>query len=276
MNIKQRLLENPDELRRLYVDEELTARQIGELHDCSKRPVLDALAELGIERRHTRTNGTKPTCQQLRQWVEIDHLTLAEMARRTGAHYTGVRWWVKQCDIEWKDPDAWTQRNLQRGLEKPTKKQLMKWYLEDEMSLEVIAKEIGASRGYIISCFDEYGLETRAPGWSHKTFECDDGHVVKSTYELRVDNWLHSNGLEHVYEFPLSALGGTGSADFRVDGVFIEVWGVMDSRRYDRRKEVKTRWYAKNNHRLISINHWDFAAQTKGLWKRKLQALLLS
>lgn len=235
--------------------------------------MLDALRELGIDARHTRTNGTKPTCEQLRQWIEDEHLTLASIAERVGAHYTGVRWWVNKCEIPWSG-DGWEQRNLQRGVQAPTKEQLEKWYLEDELSMDAIAEKVAATRQYVANRFDEYGIETRVSGWAHKALECADGHVVKSTYELRVDNWLHSNGLEHVYEFPLTSLGGTSSADFRVGDVFIEVWGVIDSPRYDERKEVKTRWYTENGHSLISINYWDFSAQKKGLWRRKLQALL--
>lgn len=272
MNTRQQLLANPEELKRLYLDERMTTRQIGKLYGCSKHPVIDAIKELGITRR-THTNGTKPTCEQLHQWVETDHLTLAEIASRTNAHYTGVRWWIKQCGIAWQDPDAWTQRNLQRGLIKPDREELEALYSQ-HLSLQNIADGLGVSREYVTLRFREYGLDTRAPGWSHKTFTCNDGHVVKSTYELRVDDWLYLHRLEHTYEYQLRELGGTGSADFLVDGVFIEVWGVMDSQSYKERQEVKRDWYANNGHQLISLNYWDFSGQANGRWERKLRTLL--
>ena len=34
-------------------------------------------------------------------------------------------------------------------------------------------------------------------------YECDDGHIVKSTIEQTIDNWLFENGIKHGYEVPL-------------------------------------------------------------------------
>ena len=215
----------------------------------------------------------KPTCRQLRQWIEGEYLSLTAIAEKTGAHCTGIRWWAKKCGIPWSG-GAWTQRNKRRGVQKPSKEQLEEWYLIERMSLENIAQKLGASRQYVTDRFEEYDMGPRASGWSHKIFECTDGHIVKSTYELRVDNWLSEHDITHVYEYQLCNLGFTGSADFMASDIFIEVWGVRDSPRYNARKKLKTNWYTENGHALISINWWDFSSQKKGLWKRKLETLL--
>lgn len=270
MNKKDILIEKANQLERLYCDEKLTTREIGNLFNMSKHPVLDALHELDIPLRHTRSKADKPTCEQLRQWVTEDHLTLAKMAEIVGAHYTGVRYWIDECGIPW-DGSQWGQRNEQRSFEEPTKKELEQWYWGDGLGLRQIANRLGVGRQLITDRFDEYGIKMRPSGWQHKRFRCQDGHIVKSTYELRVDNWLFDHGLLHTYEYPLTELGGTSSADFKVGEAYIEVWGVMDSRRYKKRRQEKIAWYELSSLMLISINYWDFSAQKNDLWKRKLQ-----
>ncbi len=91
MNKVQRLLEQPDLLKRLYLDKRLPTREIGAQFGMSKHPVLDALHILGIETRSARTKGTVPTEQQLRCWILDDHRTLANVAEELGVHYAAVR-----------------------------------------------------------------------------------------------------------------------------------------------------------------------------------------
>ena len=143
------------------------------------------------------------------------------------------------------------------------------------MSMRGIGAMLGVTRAAVKARLDEYGIPTRYSGWQHKAFPCQDGHIVKSTYELRVDNWLFENDVLHVYEIPLTIYGGTGSADFLIDDTFVEVWGVTNSDSYSARRKIKLTWYEVRGISLVSINHWDFAAQKKDLWKRKLENAFL-
>ena len=274
MNNTQRVLQKPELLRRLYVDERQSSREIAALFGMDKMPVLNALHALGISVRHQVTTGFVPTEQELRNWILEDHLTLAEIARRCDVDHAAVRYWLRTFGIPWKGT-TWGQRNKQRDFEEPTRQQLYRWYWHEEMSMQQIAAMLGVTRRAISTRFKQHNIPPRRSGWSHKRFPCEDGHLVKSTYELRVDDWLFAHGILHCYEPPLNELGGTSSADFLVGETYIELWGVMYSERYDIRRQDKLDWYATNGLSLVSINYWDFSAQKNDLWKRKLSATFL-
>lgn len=96
-----------------------------------------------------------------------------------------------------------------------------------------------------------------------------DGHIVCSSYELRVCNWLHKNNIPHEYEpcgmFPESRI----KADFLANGFYIEVWGMCTAT-YSYERLRKLALYEKHNLPLISISARDFKKRT---WRQKLEIL---
>lgn len=98
-----------------------------------------------------------------------------------------------------------------------------------------------------------------------------DGHFVRSTFEVIVDDWLYNNRIVHAYEKIVP--GCRMTCDFHVRSKagnehFVEVWG-MDTPYYLQRKEEKKQLYRSQGIEVISIerNHIrsidDFLSELK-------------
>lgn len=98
-------------------------------------------------------------------------------------------------------------------------------------------------------------------------------HQVRSTYEMRVDNWLADHGLDHEVE-PRMPFTSNWRADFRVGDTFIEVWGVSGKPAYDEKKAAKIAAFRRHRAKLIELPHWIFAAKHDSALERRLAQLL--
>jgi hypothetical protein len=98
-----------------------------------------------------------------------------------------------------------------------------------------------------------------------------DGHLCLSLGEKTIDDFLHSYGIAHEKEphYP----EGNFRADFLVDGVFIEYFGLKGDSDYDAKTRLKQRICKKHGIRLISIYPSDIVSLKK-LSKKLLQGLL--
>ena len=84
-------------------------------------------------------------------------------------------------------------------------------------------------------------------------FTCDDGHMVKSTHEKIIDDWLFKNGINHAYEPTVSI---DKDHDIHPDwylpeyngvkDIYIEYWGIGDeNKKYAAIKNYKKAVYPK-------------------------------
>jgi hypothetical protein len=90
----------------------------------------------------------------------------------------------------------------------------------------------GVTDKVISRLFGEYGIQPNPNGWDGgKRHACQDGHLVRSTYEQRVDDWLYRHGIEHVYE-PTLPYDRRCRSDFLANGWYIEIWGVKGNAAY--------------------------------------------
>ena len=92
-------------------------------------------------------------------------------------------------------------------------------------------------------------------------YECDDGHIVKSTIEQAIDNWLFERGIKHCYETPLP-IGSekTIRPDFCLKDFFginrdlyIEYFGMKGDADYDQKTEYKMKIYKKNKISVLCL-----------------------
>jgi hypothetical protein len=76
-----------------------------------------------------------------------------------------------------------------------------------------------------------------------------DGHFCLSLGEKTIDDLLHAHGILHEKEprYP----EGNYRADFGVNGVFIEYFGLKGNTDYDKRSEFKRRLCKKHGIKLI-------------------------
>ena len=91
-------------------------------------------------------------------------------------------------------------------------------------------------------------------------FRTADGHFVRSKAEVIIDDFLFQHGLVHAYEKRVPIKEELYS-DFFIPtgggkGVYIEFWGLEDTKYIDRKKK-KLELYKKYNLALISLSEED-------------------
>lgn len=83
--------------------------------------------------------------------------------------------------------------------------------------------------------------------------QCDDGHIVKSSREREIDNWLFHNGVLHQYERNMGY--GNYKCDFFIPNanVWIEYWGLSGRKEYDLAIKKKHELYHRLKLNLVYI-----------------------
>jgi hypothetical protein len=99
--------------------------------------------------------------------------------------------------------------------------------------------------------------------------QAKDGHVCFSLGEKTIDDLLCSMGVAHIKEpmYPASKF----RADFEVDGVFIEYFGLSGDPEYDKKTEAKLALAQKHGIQLIALYPRDLASMSE--LSKKLSAL---
>jgi len=240
-------------LEKLYFKDNLTTRKIGKELKVTKTTILrwfkkyKIIPKNAIESRHY-TGFRIPSKETLYIETLIQGKTFRELGKKYKCDPTTIMNWIKAYNLP--RPASYEKR---RGLnfKEPSKKQLEKWYLEQKMSTVQIGELINLSGQSISSRLKNYNIPVRYSGFNFKRYECEDGHIVKSIYEKRVDDWLFIHHLEHHYE-PPCPFNHRQKADFKVKDFYIEVWGIT-SKEYKKKKSEKRKHYKQNNIKLIQI-----------------------
>lgn len=264
----------PDALRRLYVDERMTSREIAASLGVEKITVLRWLKAAGVERRASgrglaNRGITPPTAEELRRMIHEDHIGLRGVAEKYGVDYTAVSHWLDRYEIT--PPTVWQTRRRGEQPVEPSEDELRERTGAGE-SLASIARDYAVSSTLVRARCERYGIEVQRDGWQRgKRFTCADGHLARSTYELRVDDWLFDHGIAHETE-PAYPWDRRYRADFLVGSTYIEVWGVTNNPAYTARRDLKVQRCAETRIDLIQINYGQFANGRR--WWRPLQRLV--
>lgn len=262
-----------DVLNAMYEGQRLTMQQIGDHFGVSNTTVKKWLKAYAIQ---ARPNGTglaargiePPTCEKLTRMIHTDRLTYGQIAVQYGVDQSAVMHWLRKHGIE--RPPTWIEAH-----NTPEIVAAMRAAYEAGASLEDIGQHWGGvTRTMVVRLLKLHGVPLRSDGWKGgQRFACQDGHMVRSTYERRVDDWLHEHGVEHAYE-PSLPFSPMLKADFLANGWYIEVWGVTHNEAYQERKQRKLELYTANNAPLIEIPYYAFAKAQRSLWIRRLQQCL--
>jgi len=111
--------------------------------------------------------------------------------------------------------------------------------------------------GGIIEVSKKIGFNTSSQ------FKTPSGNIVKSTYEVILDNFLYLNDLNYEYEGKISD-DYNYLFDFKVDDYFIEIWGLRN-KEYNKTRKLKESIYKSENIKLISLD--------RELFKKTLQEI---
>lgn len=122
-------------------------------------------------------------------------------------------------------------------------------------SAKHIAEQLGIGRDIILRILRESYL-TRKGFDPFRRISTIDGHLVRSSAELVVDDWLYNHGIVHIYE-PKLTIDPHYHADFLACGYYIELWGGGPNQKsYKQTMTKKLALYAAHNLPLISIT-WE-------------------
>lgn len=166
-----------------------------------------------------------------------------------------------------------TEKTVHEKLRKLNLYRNRKWRKEDVLKeLKRLADELGYSPTYsncpsylqnairrfggINKLKKEIGLEIYRPIFN-KNYEgglkCDDGHIVSSSAEREIDNWLFHNGILHQVHKPIGY--GNYKSDFYIPelNLHIEFWGLKGVKKYDKNIKKKHEIYHKLGLNLVDI-----------------------
>lgn len=259
-------------LRRLYIDERQTTRQIANTFATNKSAVVRWLVAYGIPRRasgHGLANRgvDPPTAAELNRLINVEYLGCRGAAKRYGVDPSSILQWCRKLGVPVQT--TWGTRRAGFLPNWPADEVLAARYLSGER-IDDIAADIGVSRPLVTKHLLNLGVEIRRDGYDGgKRFACADGHNVRSTYERRVCDWLHERAIPHTYE-PRLPWDQRSRADFMANGWYIEIWGVQNSPAYAAQRARKQAGYRSHGVALVEINHFDFSSQKRGRWRRLL------
>jgi hypothetical protein len=210
-----------------------------------------------------------PSPDELRRLIHEKHATLAEVGRMFGVLPGSIAYHLDKHGIP--RPDFRNTIYKGKPPEVPPESQLRELY-EAGQILDDIAARFSVSRAVLVKWFKTYGIPVRADGFASRRHPCDSGILVRSSYERRVADWLHTRGLTFTYE-PRLPFNSRCRADFFVNGWYVEIWGMAKMPQYQARRARKEKYYSDMGFALIGIESWDFAAG-RDAWERKLSPCL--
>ncbi len=264
------------ELRNLYWGQRLSTHTIAKQFGVSHTTVKRWLRSYQIERRPSgrglaNRGIAPPTRDDLHRLIHEEHRTYREIAACYGVDHSTIQHWLRAYGIP--TPDVWQSRRGAPMPVLPGADELRSLY-EQGISLAALAARYGVAYNTIARLCKEVGIVRRPDGWDGgKRLIARDGHQVRSTYELRVDDWLFDHGISHIYE-PSLPFDRRFHADFLANGWYIEIWGVIGSKRYQARQERKRTMYKNHGLPLIEIPVHAFDTAHTGLWERRLTPCL--
>lgn len=106
---------------------------------------------------------------------------------------------------------------------------------------------------------------------NEKTKKTQDGHFVKSEFEIKVDDILYNNNIVHAYNIKVDEITErTVMCDWFIPvladkGIYIELWGVKNNEKNSINKNEKIALYKKHNLKLIEIEYDELKNNTQRL-----------
>lgn len=181
--------------------------------------------------------------------LEIDHYLTCQICGKT---FLGDK-------NNWMHQKYCSRECTQKAVRIPIEKDLLsKLYVDEDMTSREIGRIIGRSKKIVLDYLKFYGIAIKPDGIKNRErIKCTDGHLVRSHYERAFDNALHRNGLTHEYD-PRLPFACRYMADFKVQDVYVEIWGMMNIKQYCEKRERKIQIYHENGCKLLEVFPEDF------------------
>ena len=113
-----------------------------------------------------------------------------------------------------------------------------------------------------------------------RKYKAKDGDLLRSSYEVRIDDWFCDNDIYHEVEKQLPFAENLycdwflPKKDMFTQDIYVEYWGLMENKEYEKHRKAKEELYRKHELTLLSIEPDDMKALGDVL-KRKLRRFLV-
>jgi len=152
-------------------------------------------------------------------------------------------------------------------------------------SAKYIASEYGITDSTIRRWLKIWGITLRSSKYPHYYRNSKDGHLISSTAEEIIDNYLFEHNIKHIVNRviltrDLRKKGINRNKGFRYDfylpdfKTYIEYWGMTELKEYAKNRRAKEQFYSDNNLNLISIEQTNRLPRLNGHLNRKLYHIL--
>src|SRR3989338_651108 len=150
-------------LEKWYVEQRLSPNQLKERLNVSWPTVVKWLREYDIPTRDISESrmskgGRKPIRRELERLYLDERVPMNKIAKRYGVTTGSIRNW---CDDYGINRRSNSESKLPEGFKKPTKKQLERMYVRDQLSLYEIGKKFGVSEPTIRRIAIDYEIKIR-------------------------------------------------------------------------------------------------------------------
>ena len=163
-DLEQRIGENPRVyLRRAYSRKKQSISTIAKNLDVRREMISKALdhyhiPKMDLSELKLPPGVKKPTKEQLLKWYVKESRTTYEIARKVGVEGSTVCNWLRSNNITIRKG---TEARLR--MQRPSKKQLYRWYIKERKSSHKIAENLGLSHMQtVLKWLKDYGIPIRS------------------------------------------------------------------------------------------------------------------
>ncbi len=242
------------ELYDLYVNKKLRIIDIANKYCIAYNTARNILIKNNIPIRkpyiyRMQENCTIPTKEHLKELYVNKYLSMEKIGEKLKINPQTVARRLFKSGIKKRNC---SEARLPKNFIPPAKEELEKLYVFENRSSCEIAEKYNVSHRYIISLLRKYQIQVKGNIFTrgNHTIKCKDGHLVRSSQERLIDDWLFENGISHYYEKRIHTTRKT--ADFYIPDIdlYIEFLGLNGKDFYDERNKNKEDIYKK-----LSLNY---------------------
>jgi len=263
-------------MKKKYASGELTPPMQGKTHTKETKDKLSRCAK--GQRRSPATEfkkGMKPWCAGKKIGPPINKLkfnesqkkdvinkyvnelkSVSEIGKSLGCSDKPIYRILKEAKIEINHGKRMSKKycgEKSKSYIKLNDKEIIKLYKKG-LSSRKIAEIMGVEKGTILSRLRKNNVERRNVAFGYKEYlETDDGHRVRSSPEVIIDNWLFHNQIQHSYGKNIADTNYKYDFYIPEANIYIEYWGLQCVESYRKKTERKIEIYKKLRLTLLSI-----------------------
>jgi len=193
----------------------------------------------------TTTNGSTLSATQVGEYFNLNPKKINQLFSELG--------WISKQEQDWLATPSGLRVGAKQRQDKQSQNKFVVWHdaIRHNPHLRQSVVEFLGQDAQSHATDKSYSRFRQKFEAKHRTL---DGHYVRSTGELLIDNWLYLSGVMHAYQRPLPIEEAIMSDFYLPAGkVYIQYWGT-DSRDVSQQEQQRIRTlYAEHQFNLIEI-----------------------